>query len=235
MNPLAGRVALVAGASRGIGAAVASALEAHGATVVAVARSLDDGWTERRVNCRADLSDPAQVSTLTARVRSELGVPDVVVSNAGAFLLSSLETTEPAAFDRQLAANLRAPFLLARAFLPLMRNKGPGRFITIGSIADHRALPQNAAYAAAKFGLRGLHEVLREEFRGTGVLCTLISPGPTDTAAWDPIDPDARPGFTPRRAMLRPEDVADAVCWVAARPLHVDVDWIRLGPASAGR
>jgi NADP-dependent 3-hydroxy acid dehydrogenase YdfG len=76
-----------------------------------------------------------------------------------------------------------------------------------------------------------LHEVLREELRGSGVLCTLVSPGPTDTAAWDAVDPDNRPGFTPRARMLRPGDVADAVLWVATRPPRLDVDWIRLGPA----
>jgi NADP-dependent 3-hydroxy acid dehydrogenase YdfG len=112
-----------------------------------------------------------------------------------------------------------------------MRRRGSGRLITLGSIADHRAFPENAAYSASKYGLRGLHEVLREEYRGSGVLCTLLSPGPTDTPAWDPVDPDHREGFTPRAKMLRPEDVAEAVLWVATRPPHVDVDWIRLGPA----
>ena len=112
-----------------------------------------------------------------------------------------------------------------------MRARASGRLITIGSIADHRAFPENAAYAASKYGLRGLHEVLREELRGSGVLCTLLSPGPTDTAMWDPVDPDRREGFTPRAKMLRAEDVADSVLWIASRPAHVDVDWIRLGPA----
>jgi NAD(P)-dependent dehydrogenase (short-subunit alcohol dehydrogenase family) len=157
------------------------------------------------------------------------GTPDILVNNAGGFLLAPLEQTSPAEFDAQLAANLRAPFLVARAFLPAMRERG-GRLITIGSIADHRAFAENAAYAAAKFGLRGLHEVLREEYRSTPVRCTLLSPGPTDTAVWDPVDPDNRPGFVPRHAMLRPEDVADAILWLATRPAHVDVECLRMGP-----
>jgi NADP-dependent 3-hydroxy acid dehydrogenase YdfG len=112
-----------------------------------------------------------------------------------------------------------------------MRARGRGRLINLGSIADHRAFPENAAYSASKYGLRGLHEVLREEYRGSGVLCTLVSPGPTDTPAWDPVDPDRREGFTPRARMLRPADVAEAIVWVATRPAHVDIDWLRLGPA----
>lgn len=230
MTGLAGRVALVTGASRGIGAAAAAALHGAGARVIRVARSLADTESPDRLDCRADLTDPAQVDTLAKRVLGSWGPPDLLVNNAGGLLLAPLERTAPADFEAQLAVNLRAPFLMARAFLPAMRARG-GRLITIGSIADHRAFPENAAYAAAKYGLRGLHEVLREEYRGTGVRCTLLSPGPTDTAVWDPVDPDNRPGFVPRHAMLRPEDVAEAVLWVATRPAHLDIECVRLGPA----
>jgi NAD(P)-dependent dehydrogenase (short-subunit alcohol dehydrogenase family) len=229
VTPLTGRVALVTGASRGIGAAVADTLQHAGARVVRVARSLPDREASGRLDCRADLTDPGQVDALAARVLDSWGPPDVLVNNAGGFLLAPLERTAPADFDAQLAVNLRAPFLVARAFLPAMRARG-GQLVTIGSIADHHAFPENAAYAAAKFGLRGLHEVLRAEYRATGVRCTLVSPGPTDTPVWDPVDPDNRPGFVPRHAMLRPADVADAVLWVATRPVHVDVECVRMGP-----
>jgi NAD(P)-dependent dehydrogenase (short-subunit alcohol dehydrogenase family) len=231
VTALAGRVALVTGASRGIGAAAALALHAAGARIVRVARSLSDTESASRLDARADLTDPAQVDALASRVIGSWGAPDILVNNAGGFLLASLDRTTPEAFEGQLAANLRAPFLVARAFLPAMRARG-GHLITIGSIADHRAFPENAAYAAAKYGLRGLHEVLREEYRGTGVRCTLLSPGPTDTDLWDPVDPDNRPGFTPRRAMLRPDDVAQAILWVATRPGHVDLESLRIGPVA---
>jgi NADP-dependent 3-hydroxy acid dehydrogenase YdfG len=120
---------------------------------------------------------------------------------------------------------------VARAFVPMMRAAGRGLVITVGSVADHTAFPGNAAYAASKFGVRGLHETLVAEYRSSGVRFTLISPGPTDTAAWDAVDPDSREGFTPRARMLRPEDVAGAVAFAATRPPHVQVDWLRLGPA----
>ena len=90
--------------------------------------------------------------------------------------------------------------------------------------------PENAAYAAGKYGLRGLHESLLAEYRGTGVRLTLISPGPTDTGIWDPFDPEHRAGFPARAQMLRPADVADAVLFVATRPPGVLIDWLRLGP-----
>ena len=231
MSRLAGRIALVTGASRGIGLAIARALSAGGAQVVRVSRRLPQASTSEWVDLPCDLSDPAAVEGLPARVHQAAGVPDLVVNNAGSFLLAPVEETSAAAFAGQLAANLTLPFLVSRAFLPGMRARGSGRLILIGSIADHVALPGNSAYAAAKFGARGLHEVLREELRGSGVLCSLVSPGPTDTEVWDPVNPDAREGFIPRARMLRPGDVADAVRWIAGLPGHVDVDWLRMGPA----
>ena len=228
MSALAGRVALVTGASRGIGAATAEALRAAGARVVRVARALPPG--EDFLDLPADLTDAAQVEALAERVRREVGPPDVVVSNAGSFLLRPFERTTVADFDAQVAINLRAAFAVARAFLPMLRDGGRGSFITIGSVADHVGFPQNAAYAASKYGLRGLHETLLAEYRGTGVRLTLVSPGPTDTDIWAPFDPDRREGFPRRAEMLRPADVADAVLFVATRPPHVLVDWLRLGP-----
>jgi NAD(P)-dependent dehydrogenase (short-subunit alcohol dehydrogenase family) len=228
VTALAGRVALVTGASRGIGAATAEALRAAGARVVRVARALPPG--EDFLDLPADLTDGAQVEALAERVRRELGPPDVVVSNAGGFLLRPLERTTAADFDAQVAINLRAAFTVARAFVPMLRDAGRGRFITVGSVADHVGFPENAAYAASKYGLRGLHETLLAEFRGTGVRLTLVSPGPTDTDIWAPYDPDRREGFPRRAEMLRPADVADAVLFAATRPPHVLVDWLRLGP-----
>lgn len=230
-TPLAGRLALVTGASRGIGAATATVLAEAGATVVRVARTLEAGATGAFRDYACDLADPAAVATLAERVLAEVGVPDVLVNNAGTFAVAPFEATAPAELERQLAVNLVAPFAVARGFLPAMRARGQGLLVTVGSVADHVAFPENTAYAAAKFGLRGLHETLAAEYAGSGVRCTLVSPGPTDTAAWDAVDPDNRPGFLPRRAMLRPADVAEAIRFVATRPPHVRIDWLRLGPA----
>jgi NAD(P)-dependent dehydrogenase (short-subunit alcohol dehydrogenase family) len=226
---LRGQVALVTGASRGIGAAAAELLAAEGAQVLRVARTLTSGGG-RFHDFPCDLTQAEQVSELAARVLDAHGPPAIVVSNAGAFLLQPLEATDPSELDRQLAINLRGPFLLARAFLPAMGAAGRGCYITIGSVADHVGFPENAAYAASKYGLRGLHETLLAEYRGTGVRLTLVSPGPTDTSVWDPFDPDRREGFPRRSQMLRPADVAQAILFVATRPAHVLIDWLRIGP-----
>jgi 3-oxoacyl-[acyl-carrier protein] reductase len=230
VSVLTGRVAVVTGASRGIGAAAAAQLADEGARVVRLARSLAERRDGPTLDLPCDVTDAARVAVVADLIRAEWGVPDILVNNAGAFHLAPFEETSAADFDAQVAANLRGPWLVARAFVPLMRAAGRGLVITVGSVADHAVFPGNAAYAATKFGLRGLHETLLAEYRGTGVRFTLISPGPTDTAAWDAVDPDSREGFTPRARMLRPDDVAEAIRFVATRPPHAQVDWLRLGP-----
>jgi len=228
--PLAGRTAVVTGASRGIGLAVAEELQAAGAHVVRLARSLRDTGADRRTDLACDVTDPAQVARATERVLEDRGAPDIVVNNAGGFLLKTIVATGPDEFLAQLRDNLAGVFLVLRGFLPGMLARGAGHVVTIGSVADHVGFPENGAYAASKFGVRGLHEVLLAEIAGTGLRATLLSPGPVDTELWDPVDPDARAGFTPRRDMLRAEDVAEAVRFVVTRPPHVAIPEVRIEP-----
>jgi NADP-dependent 3-hydroxy acid dehydrogenase YdfG len=214
--------AVVTGASRGIGAACAAALAGAGFRVVTVARSEGE--------YRCDLTDASAWEQVAHRILTERGVPEVVVSNAGAYIVKPLAETTVQEFESQVRLNLTASFAVARAFLPAMASAGRGSFIAIGSVADHNGFAENSAYAASKYGLRGLHETLLDEYRGSGVRLTLVSPGPVNTTLWDPIDPDSRDGFTPRDEMLKPSDVAEAVLFAATRPPHVHIDWLRLGP-----
>jgi NAD(P)-dependent dehydrogenase (short-subunit alcohol dehydrogenase family) len=230
VTSLEGRLAVVTGASRGIGLAVAERFAAAGCTVVRLARSLTDGSTGRFRDIRCDLGQVAEIVRAATMVLGEWGTPSIVVQNAGAFLLRPFESTEPAELDRQLALNVRAPFVIAQSFLPAMRAAADGMHITIGSILDHVAYPDNSAYTASKYGVRGLHDALAAEYAGSGLRFSLVSPGSTDTPIWDPIDPDTRPGLLRRAQMLRAEDVAEAVFFVATRPPHANVDWLRLSP-----
>src|SRR5256885_12729798 len=120
-----------------------------------------------------------------------------MVNNAGRFALAVVERTSVMEFANTLQVNLTSQFAFLHDFLPEMRARGSGHIVTIGSIADRHAFTENAAYATSKFGVRGLHEVLREEVRGSGVRATLVSPSPVATQLWDEVDPDARAGFTP--------------------------------------
>jgi NADP-dependent 3-hydroxy acid dehydrogenase YdfG len=232
---LAGRTALVTGASRGVGAAVARRLAASGARVVLLARTegglrtlaSEIGGGAVAVACDVRASGAADL----ARAKlTELGLdaPDILVNNAGVFFVTPAHETSVDAFRDTLDVNLTAPFSFVRAFLPAMRRRGAGHLVTVGSIADRVAFPGNAAYAASKFGLRALHEVLRAELKGTGVRATLVSPGPVDTPLWDAVDPAHRVGHTPRAEMLPADAVADAVHYAVTAPPAVNLDEVRL-------
>src|SRR6266566_3252182 len=184
------KIALVTGASRGIGLAVADALRAlpSGVHVVRLARTLTDESAERRTDIPCDVTKPADVDRALDRVFTDLGVPDVLVNNAGIFFIKSLAETTYADFTAALATNLTGPFLLAHAIVPKMVTRGSGHLVTIGSISDYIGFSGSTAYAATKFGLRGMHEVIRQETAKTGVRTTLVSPGPVDTDIWDAVD-----------------------------------------------
>jgi NADP-dependent 3-hydroxy acid dehydrogenase YdfG len=177
----------------------------------------------------ADLTDAVAVGPTLARLVEDQGAPpDLIVNAAGVFDLAPFAETSVEVFDRELSANLRGPFLVIRALLPAMLARGSGTIVTIGSVSGHKAFPGNAAYSASKFGLRGMHDVLVEELRGTGVRATLIEPGATDTRIWDPYDPDKRPDLPDRSAMLAAADVAEAVLFAATRPEGVCIPLLRI-------
>jgi NAD(P)-dependent dehydrogenase (short-subunit alcohol dehydrogenase family) len=240
VSELEGRTALVTGASRGIGLAVADALEGAGALVVRVARGVEPrdsemallrrtGGVDRRIELKCDVSLEHDVLRLAETVRRTIGAPDILVNSAGAFVLRPLADTTAEEFRRQLDVNLAGAFLVLRAMVPAMAARG-GHVVTIGSIADYAAYPGNAGYAASKFGLRGLHETVRAEYAGSGLRFTLVSPGPTDTSLWDEVDPDRRDDLPSRARMLQASDVADAVRFAVTRPPRANVELLRLMP-----
>lgn len=230
MSPLTGKVAVVTGASRGIGRVTADLLEEAGARVACLARSVHDGRTDTRYEVRCDVTREADVHRAVELVTTAFGVPHIVVNNAGAFLLKPLADTTQEEFAEQVNVNLFGPFLVLRELLPHLPHDGAAHVVTIGSVVDHRPYAGNAAYGASKYGVRGLHEVMVEELRGSGIRTTLISPGATDTKLWDTLDPEERNDVPNRKQMLLPRDVAEAVLFAVTRPAHVNVEWIRVMP-----
>jgi NADP-dependent 3-hydroxy acid dehydrogenase YdfG len=233
--PLAGTRAVVTGASRGVGESIARALAGAGATGARVARgkeALDriaGSLGRHGVSVPCDLSDPAEVAAAVAALPVRLdGAPTLLVNCAGVFPFARMHELTDAQLSEAVAANLIAPFRFIRALLPAMRAAGHGHIVTIGSVADRTAFAENGAYAATKFGARAMHEVLRVETRGTGVRATLVSPGPTDTAMWDLLNPDARADLPNRDQMLHADDVARAVLFAVTQPPAVNIDELRL-------
>ena len=177
-----------------------------------------------------DLTDESAVRALGEHVELTLGgAPDIIVNNAGVFRVARLEEMPASLFTDVLNTNLVAPFLILRAFAGPMRARGSGHFVTIGSVADRSIFPENGAYAPAKYALRAMHEVLRDELKGSGVRATLVSPGPVDTAMWDGISFGGEKRTVPdREMMLSAVDVAAAVLYIVTQPATVNVDELRL-------
>ena len=234
-SALNGRTAVVTGASRGIGAGIAAALGAEGVRVVMLARNeakLKE-QSERipgSVPVACDVTDAKSIDRATKRIVRQLGgAPDILVNNAGLFRIASVEGTTAESFAEILNTNLVGPFVFVRTFLDDMKSRKSGHIVTIGSIADRVIFAGNAAYNAAKFGLRALHEVMRTELRASGVRTTLISPASTDTDIWKSI-PASDPGekAPSERPMLAVGDVVGAVMFALSQPERVNIDELRL-------
>lgn len=228
---MSGRTGIITGASSGIGRAVAEALAGAGDRLALVARGeagLDTvARTTGAVPLSADVTDPDAVAALADRFGVALGAatPDYVVHCAGNFSIAPFAETSPRDFRAMLETNLLGSFLVIRAFLPGMLAAGCGRMVLMGSVAGRRAFRGNAAYAASKYGLRGLFEVLALETADTGVECTLVEPAATATPLWDGVGGGDVPG---RDAMLAPADVAEAVSWLLDRPGHVRIPYLSI-------
>lgn len=229
---LEGLGAVITGGSRGIGAVTAAALVAEGARVVSFSRTA--GETKRGIeHVPCDVTDAASVAKAAGAARRVIGgAPDIVINNAGIFQVAPLAEMKPEVFADLLRTNLFGPFHVVNAFLSGMIERKSGHVISIGSIADETAFPENGGYSAAKFGLRGLHRVLRAELRGSGVRSTLISPGNVDTSLWDAhlADEKAAAKFPARSGMLRPSDIAAAILFVLTIPSPANVDELRITP-----
>jgi len=224
---------VVTGASRGIGAAIARALAREGARVALVARTkgaltrLAAEIAHDSFVAECDLTERKEADRTIALIRETFGgAPDILVNNAGIFQMSPVHEMDDGLFERMVEVNLVAPFRFIRAFLPAMRARASGDVLSIGSVADRKIFEGNSAYSGTKFGLRAMHEALREELKGTGVRCMLISPSSVDTPLWDTVEGLSAP---PNRSdMLAADAVVRAVMFTLQQPRDVNVYELRL-------
>jgi len=234
------RIALVTGASRGLGRALALALAQRGCAVALFARSRDAlEEVARRVRAHGvpglaidgDACDPAAAELCVERVRAELGPLAILVNNAGLFRTAPFVDTGDALWREVVELNLCAAFRFARAAARAMISaRRGGTIVNVASAAGRRAFAGNAAYCASKFGLVGLTEVMREELRACGIRVVLACPGRIDTEAWDRCGIDLRAAGIRREAMLRPERVAEWIADAACDSSSLVVDEIALSP-----
>ena len=224
---LRGRVALVTGASRGIGRAIAERLVADGARVAAVAEVAPEPL-EGTTPLACDLAVREEVEGLLPRVRAELGPVDVLVNNAGVFALTPVAGLDPAAYGRVLQVDLHAPVLLLAAAAAGMAERGWGRVVNVTSVHGEHGEPGSLAYDVAKAGLNQATRTAAVELAGRGVLVNAVAPGFVDTAmavsaegvselegeAFRALYVDG--GRLPLRRAAQPEEIAECVAWLAS-------------------
>jgi 3-oxoacyl-[acyl-carrier protein] reductase len=208
-------IAVVTGAGRGIGRAIAIDLATRGCDVALLGKTLASLASSaeaivrlgrRAVAIPCDVTLASEVDAAAAKVLADLGVPRVVVANAGVVHRASVVAMTEAQWDEVLDVNLKGTFLVARAFLPQMLASKTGRVIAIGSISGTIGTPQQSAYCAAKWGTVGFVKSLAEELKGSGVQTMCVMPGSVDT------DMLKGSGFAPA---MQPEDVARTVTFLA--------------------
>ena len=232
-EPLAGQVAVITGAGRGIGAAIAVGLSRLGATAVLCGRTRSHlestaktigGIGGRSEVAPCDVSDLASVEAASQKIQATLGRVDILVNNAGiGGFRHPLHQLPPDAWDQILNINLRGVYYMIRAFAPMMIAAQLGHIINISSLAGKNALPNGAAYAASKWGLNGLTYSVAEELRGHNIRVSVVCPGSVDTE----LSPHAG---KERAKMLQPGDVAHAVEMLVTQAPQSFVSEILLRP-----
>jgi 3-oxoacyl-[acyl-carrier protein] reductase len=228
MNRFDGRVALVTGASRGIGKAIASPLASEGATVLAAARStppLDRVVAEitsaggKARSVALDVADSASIDEAVKGALESQGQIDILVNNAGVTQDNLILRMSREAWDSVLATNLTGAFLLTQAVVKSMVRRRYGRIVNVTSVVGLMGNAGQANYASSKAGLVGLTKSIARELASRNVTCNAVAPGFVATAMTDPMTPQARESLTgqiPVQRLGKPEDVAAAVAFLAS-------------------
>lgn len=231
-KPLAGKVALITGASRGIGLAIAKSLAAMGAKIsvcardagklIAVAADLErHGITVLAVP--ADVSRATDIAPLVLKTEQSLGPIEILVNNAGIGVFSPIQESSETDWDAVLDTNLKSVFLLSRAVAPGMISRRSGHIVNIASLAGKNAFAGGGIYCASKWGLLGLTECMAEDLRPHGIRVSAVCPGSVATDFSPPSKKDPR-------KMLQPEDVAHAVAMIVTQAPQSFISEVLLRP-----
>ncbi|MCZ2861197.1 SDR family NAD(P)-dependent oxidoreductase [Blastococcus sp. VKM Ac-2987] len=247
-RPLAGKVALVTGASSGIGEATAVALAAAGAAVAIGARRTDrlDALAGRLredgaavLQLALDVTDEQACADAVARTRSELGGLDVLVNNAGVMLLGTIAGAATEDWRRMIQTNVMGVLYMTHAALDGMVEQGSGDIVNMSSVAGRQARKGAGVYNASKWAVNAFSESLRQEVTGRGVRISLVEPGAVTTELTSHItQPEAKAASDKMHASMRAlhaEDIARAVVYVVTQPPHVAVNEVLVRPTDQER
>jgi len=232
---LTDRVALVTGGSHGLGLAIARDLSAEGAAVALVARGgpkLDEAARSlggRAIGIGADVTQETEVATAISRTVAELGRLDIVVLNAGTWQGAPIAETTEAQWDALLDLNLKGAFLTLKHAIPHLARERRGTVVGIASLGALVGQPGSAAYAASKWGLRGLLESAALELKPHRVRVSLVYPHNINSAG-----ETYEAGTAERDAHLEPRDIASMVAWICTAPDHVAIGNVTVWPVHAG-
>jgi NADP-dependent 3-hydroxy acid dehydrogenase YdfG len=232
MTELNGKVALVTGASGGIGAAVARSLHEAGASVCLVSRTGGDLRLERALGIECDVRDRVAVERATSLAVERFGRLDIAVANAGLGAYGSFLELDPDQLEAMIDVNLKGTLYTAAATLPHLIASGEGDFISLASVAGVRAFPGEAVYNASKFGQVGFTRALDHELREQGVRATCICPGGVRTEF--AIGSGREKGDPELEAMMSADEVADVVLFALTRPRDMRMLTVTFRPMGEG-
>ena len=234
---LAGKIAIVTGASRGIGRAISIALAEEAATIVLVARASDklqeaaEKVTQAGGRSRivvTELTDEESIKGLVKYTEAEFGRLDVLVNNAGITHSARLEETATEDWERLMWVNARAPFILCREALALLRKSPAGYIINIASVVGVKGYPLQSAYTSSKHALRGMTISLSEELRDSNIRVHLLCPGGVDTDMVARVRPDIH-----KDELIKPEEIAELVLYLVTHRGNAVIDELHIRRATS--
>ena len=234
---LSGKVAIVTGASRGIGRAISIALGAEGSAVVLAARAVEKLQETAKLVIKAggkaeivvtELSDEEAVKNLVRVTSEKFSRLDILVNNAGITHSAKFEETTTEDWDRCYQVNARGPFLLCREALPLLRKSPRAYIVNIASVVGVKGYPLQCAYTASKHALRGMTKTLAEEMKGSNVRVHLLCPGGVDTELITRVRPDLS-----KEGLMRPEEIAELVVYLVTHQGNAVIDELHVRRVTA--